>query len=404
MLRLPFYEAERWNRAFAYRLAWDDFTKQFPTVKLQDEALAKEGTGEGRKFLAGKVDDYTVSMINSSAAAYQKGIFAVPFQFMSYQIRLMEDIIPAMFGGNKRFDWKQKSKLALSQLVLYGSAGVPFLPYLTSSLLESGELGEPGEEGSLKETGKRLLLSGVIDASIYFATSGKADLAFSDRAAVGQGIQAFIEDLYGWGQYEKSAADILYGAAFSVGGEVLSDSLDALRLISYAATSEQVGIAEVTPLIAKTLAENVSSLSRIMRANWILENGTYNSQSTGKILTRANSSEAWAALFGIPLREVADLKLLNYSVNSRKDFLKENGTLVLKLRNEAFQHLQAGDKNQFELKLKTAQGLLQVYTNEDRYDIIKWANGQQQHQTIVERYREYFMKKFPMGQLPRSVD
>ena len=58
----------------------------------------------------------------------------------------------------------------------------------------------------------------------------------------------------------------------------------------------------------------------------------------------------------------------------------------------------------FELKLKTAQGLLQVYTNEDRYDIIKWANGQQQHQTIVERYREYFMKKFPMGQLPRSVD
>jgi len=404
MLRLPFYEAERWNRSFAYRLAWDDFTKQFPTVKLQDEALAKGGTGEGRKFLAGKVDDYTVSMINSSAAAYQKGIFAVPFQFLSYQLRLMEDIIPAMFGGNKRFTGTQKSKLALSQLVLYGSAGVPFLPYLTSSLLESGELGEPGEEGSLKETVKRLLLSGVIDASIYFATSGKADLAFSDRAAVGQGIQSFVEDIFGWGQYEKSAADILYGAAFSVGGEVLSDSLDALKLISYAATSEQVGIAEMTPLIAKTLAENVSSLSRIMRANWILQNGTYNSQTTGKVITRANSAEAWAALFGIPLREVADLKLLNYSVNSRKDFLKENGTLVLKLRNEALQHLQAGDKNQFEFKLKTAQGLLQVYTPEDRYAIIKWVNGQQQNKTIVNKYTDFFMKKFPMGQLPRSVD
>tara|TARA_R110002020_G_scaffold364_7_gene1896 strand:- start:671 stop:5467 length:4797 start_codon:yes stop_codon:yes gene_type:complete len=404
MLRLPFYEAERWNRAFAYRLAWDDFTKKFPTVKLQDEALAKGSTGEGRKFLAGKVDDYTVSMINSSAAAYQKGIFAVPAQFMSYQLRFMENIIPAMFGGNKRFTGPQKAKLVLSQLVLYGSAGIPFLNYLTSSLLESGALGEPGEEGSLKETGKRLLMGGAIDAAIYIGTTGKADLAFSDRAAVGQGIQSFVEDVAGWGLYEKPMAEILSGAAFSVGGEVVSDTFDALKLISAAFASEQVGITEVTPLIAKALAENVSSVSRAMRAYWILQNGTYNSQKTGKVVTRANSAEAWAALFGIPLREVADLKLLNYSVNSKKDFLKENGTIVLKLRNEALQHLQAGDKNQFRFKLKTAQGLLQVYTPEDRYAIIKWVNGQQQNKTIVKGYVDIFMDKFPMGQLPRSVD
>ena len=396
--RMPFYEAERWNRAFAYRMAWDDFTKINPSVKIQDKLLAN---GEARKFLAGKVNDYTVAMINSSAAAYQKGILAVPAQFMSYQIRFMENILPAAWGGSKRFTSQQKARLALSQLVLYGSAGIPFANYVASSALQTGAVNIEGEENEfVSEVGQRLVLGGLIDATIYAATAGKADLAFSDRAAVAQGVQGFIEDIFGMGLYAKSTADMLFGAATSVGGQVVSDSYQALKFATLAATSEQVGITEMTPLIAKTLAENMSSASRIMRAYYVLKYGTFSSQETGKLLTKTNSTEAMAALLGIPLREVADLNLLNYSMKNKSNFLKENGKIILKLRNEALRHLSKDEIDQYNLKRKTSMGLLQTYGVEDRYEILKWVNNQAQSKSIVQGYRDNFMKKFPNGIIP----
>jgi len=75
---------------------------------------------------------------------------------------------------------------------------------------------------------------------------------------------------------------------------------------------------------------------------------------------------------------------------------------VVKLRNEAMRALTSGDEDTYQHKLNVSSALLQGYDVKDRYDIIKWANGQSSMKTVTQKYRDLFMKKFPEGQLPQG--
>lgn len=391
LARWPFYEAERLNRVYAYRMAWDDLKEAFPKGKTLDKAFEN---GDASRFLAKKTNDYTMNMITSSAAAYQKGILAVPAQFMSYQARMFENIF-----ASKAFTPAQRVRLGLGQLVLYGSAGIPFGTYLADSII--GATGVEFDESLGEQTMQRAVMGGVFDSMIYLATTGEVDVAFSKRAAVGQGIQQYVEDLFGMGMHTKSFMEIIGGASFSILGDVASDAYQAIRYISLAASAEQVGMAEMTPLVLSALTENISSASRLMKAYYVYKYGVFASQETGKALTFATPAESIAAALGIPLREIADLSIMTYALNNRSDFIKENGKPILRLRNEAMRSLVIDDNiPEFEQKLDVASALLQVYDVEDRYDILEWVNRQQQSQTISQRYRDKVMKVFPSRQLP----
>ena len=394
MGRFPFYEAERWNRAYGYRMAWDDLTKKYGTKAERDKAFE---TGDAQRFLSGKTNDYTMNMLGSSAAAYQKGVFAVPTQFMAYQLRMLENILPEVFGGSTRFTWQQKVRLGVGQLLLYGSAGIPFGRYLAESTMEA--TGAEFDESMTDQTLHRLIAGGVTDSFIYAITAGKADLAFSDRAAVGKGIEQVISDIFGLGPQQKSMAEIIFGAMTSVGGQVLSDAFESVQYAALAATTEQVGTAEVTPLILKSIGENFSTASRMMKAYYVWRYNVFASQETGKALTFASGVESVAAALGIPLREVADLDVISYKINNRSAFLKDNGTPVLRLRMEALRALANGDMDKYHANLDVSAALLQVHDMEDRYAILDWVNNQASSRTVVQGYRDRFMKKFPSGQL-----
>jgi hypothetical protein len=388
--RWPFYEAERLNRVYAYRMAWDDMKVAFPEL---DKAFA---LGDAQRFLARKTNDYTMNMINTSAAAYQKGIFAVPAQFMSYQMRMMENIF-----ASKTLTAGQRVRMGMGQLLLYGANGVPFGNYLADAVM--GGTGAEFGDDLAGQTAKRAVIGGLFDSMIYLATTGEVDVAFSKRAAVGQGIQTFIEGLFNMGMHEKSTMEVLGGAAFSVAGDVFSDAYDAIKLISLAASSEQVGSSNMGRVVAETLAANISSASRLLKGYYIWKYGVLTSQETGKTLSFTTKAETLAGLLGIPLREMADLDIMNYALKNRQAFIKENGNLILRFRNDAMRKLVYDDDEEGYLRaLEMSSALLQVYDLKDRYDILAYANGQQQTQTIIERYTDRFMRKFPDRQRPST--
>jgi hypothetical protein len=383
--RIPFFEAERLNRAYGYRMAWDDLRRKYKTTEALKKAL---NDGSARRMLAAKTNDYTMNMLTSSAAAYQKGILAVPSQFMSYQLRMMENIF-----FSKRFTPTERIRLGVGQILLYGSAGIPFGRYMAESTIEA--TGVEFDESTVEQGIYRLIAGGLIDSSIYMLSTGKVDLAFSDRAAVGKGIENVVKDIFGWGVQQKSMADILFGAATSVGGQVMSDAFKSIQYAAAAASSEQVGVTEVTPEIVKAMAENISTASRALRAYYVFKYNVWASQETGKALTFASTAESVAAAFGIPLREVADLDVLAHKSTNRQEFLKEYGQPVVKLRQEAFRALHDGDEETYYRKLKVSMALLQVHDIEDRYAIINWANNQAGSKTVVNEIRDRFMQKFP---------
>jgi hypothetical protein len=394
LARFPFYEAERLNRAYGYRMAWDDLTKKYTTPSELNRAFKN---GDAQRMLAGKTNDYTMNMLSSSAAAYQKGALSVTTQFMSYQLRMLENIIPEAIGGSKRFTGMQKFRMAAGQMLLYGSAGIPGGAFLADQVMQA--TGAKFDHSLADQSLHRLIAGGVIDAALYAASTGEVDVAFSKRAATGAAVEQFIGDIFGWGMHQKSMADVLFGASFSVGGQVLSDAFGAVQLAALAASSEQVGIADVTPMIAQAMAENVSSLSRALKAYDVYRYGVNASQNTGKVTSFATPVESIAALFGIPLREIADMEHLSANVKHRKEFIKGHAEIIVKLRNEAMRALNEGDVDKFNLKLKISSAHLQLYDPEDRYAIIDAANKSKQFKTTVQGYRDQFLKTFPNRQL-----
>jgi hypothetical protein len=311
-------------------------------------------------------------------------------------MRMMENIF-----ASKTLTAGQRVRMGMGQLLLYGANGVPFGNYLADAVM--GGTGAEFGDDLAGQTAKRAVIGGLFDSMIYLATTGEVDVAFSKRAAVGQGIQTFIEGLFNMGMHEKSTMEVLGGAAFSVAGDVFSDAYDAIKLISLAASSEQVGSSNMGRVVAETLAANISSASRLLKGYYIWKYGVLTSQETGKTLSFTTKAETLAGLLGIPLREMADLDIMNYALKNRQAFIKENGNLILRFRNDAMRKLVYDDDEEGYLRaLEMSSALLQVYDLKDRYDILAYANGQQQTQTIIERYTDRFMRKFPDRQRPST--
>ena len=100
-----------WNRAVAWRIAWGDARKIHPNLDFN--------SNDFRTYLAGRAEDYSFRMSDTSAAYWQKGVLSIPTQFWAYNARMLETMI------GDTFTTEQKVRLILGQSLLYGSAGVP---------------------------------------------------------------------------------------------------------------------------------------------------------------------------------------------------------------------------------------------------------------------------------------
>lgn len=101
-------------------------------------ALEREKGLKGKAFkyddetigrVVSRAEQYRLNMSGANKSAFQKGIWALPTQFKQIYTKYME----SMFGTH--FTGKEKAKLAIGQMALFGAAGVPVLNHFTDSFL-----------------------------------------------------------------------------------------------------------------------------------------------------------------------------------------------------------------------------------------------------------------------------
>ena len=391
MGRLPFYEAERLNRVFAFRKSWHDLRKK--------NDLDWMDTPDGRAELSRLTDKYTNNMLSASAAAWQKGLMSVPTQFLSYQARLMENILPAMFGGNRQFSSGEKMKLFMSQVVLYGAAGVPAGEYVLRKLTEAGviDIEETGE------TAYRAISGGFWDSMLYAATGGELDLAPSQRLAPAQGIETFVMDLFGANEFEDmSLFTYLSGAPGSVAGDVTSDAIDVLKDVWLAAQSEKVDLIDVAPDMLQTMAENASSYSRWHKAFMVMKYGDLISQNTGRTITKATSMEAFAALMGITPRDTVNMEWMNALTNERQGEIKKIRRRLSEHRQAYWRAFRDDDRDAMEQQLRIINGTLGLYPPEVRQRVLKGMVNNKDLRPLIDTVTEKFNKRFKPNLFPQS--
>ena len=401
--RWPFYEAERLNRLFAYRMGWNEMRKT--------KSLAEMGTADARAELARLTDKFTNNMVKSSAAAWQKGPLSIPTQFLSYQFRLLENILPQAMGGSRAFSTGEKLALAMSQVALYGAAGVPAGDWMVRKMIEAGAI--PAEFASTNgkrkgddlaaQTAYRALVGGFWDSMLYAMTGGELDVAPSKRVSVNKGIEDYVLKLFNANTWQDfSVFEFVSGATGSTAVDVTSDAIEGLRNVWLAATSEKGSFMGATEAAVVNLAENISSFSRAHKAYLAQRYGYLISQESGRAIVPVTPMEVFALALGITPRDAVTRDWMQFSIDDRKAEVKKIRKSVSEMRQEMWRAMRDGDTKTRDFKMQQMSLLLNSYPPQIRMEVLKGIAANRDLEVLIKDTQRNFGKYFNPSLLPRQ--
>lgn len=346
--RVFFNGVERTLRLNGWNLAYSKWKKLNPGKKVDDQAIS---------WIIDKADDYTVNMSAANNAVWQKGVFGAVTQFASYQIRLMEQMLPALFGQSKRMStgraWFLFGVMSSMYGVGYGgvSAAVGGLWPMGESIrqyaLQNGY--------DLNDTYFEFLQDGIPSVLTEMMTG--YDLDFSSRYAPG-GYSLF-KDLFDPNS-DVHPAEIIGGAPGSILSDVISGMLDT-SVVAYYAASDLEDTKSVFKVTGSSLNEVLNNIS-----SYKLGNDVYAAWNMGKWLMRNGSDIA-----DVDKVEGTIARILGATPQDITDaYLKGR---VMKLEGEAKTKLLRQARNEYRKALRDEEnGVL----NSPHYETAKaWLIG-----------------------------
>lgn len=385
--RYPFYLAERINRSVAYQIAWKEVRQALPDLPY----TSAEFSGK----VLQRANDWSQNMTSASRAGWQQGVLSVPTQFMAYQVRMLENVLPKSFGGNPRFSAAQKGKLALGQFLLYGTGGVPAADMVYNFISENYE--QATGQKVTPET-YRALTKGFWDTLLY-ATTGM-DTDFSSRAGQGKAWSDWFSKL--------SNGDLNSVLEFFAGptGSVTGDMIDSIAKLTQYFRAEQIGEmgAPEWDLVTNELLKHVSSYNRAHKAYVIGKLGLIKDPKSGEVILAPEKLDAMAAALGIPLRQETERWELIAKYKDRDKWVQETAKELAAIRRSAFKALEDGDEVDAVHYERLATGIMQIYRDDPflQDEISKETNKQlgyteEQWGQLVDRIYQRTGKDVPGG-------
>lgn len=349
--RLFFNEAERWNRMVAWQIAWKETRQKFPKLSIKDELF--------KATVRKRTDDFSLNMTSINNSRIQSGIFSPMTRFLGYQFRLTEALLPRQFGGSTAFSDAAKWRMRMSQILLYGAAGLPFgrrISTLAEMLIEDAT-GERPDQVTTKA-----IESGVLDLLLFLLTGGDVDTDFAERAGFGRGLD-FLFEKAGNGEM-NSVLEVFGGPAFSFGKSYM-ESVN--RVLTYFKGTR--GPLDLSPedaefALNELVTRHILSLKRANKAMMIWRFGQVLNPRTGQPMFEATKLEALAAFLGIPLAEETMKREFFDQLRDRGDEISDVGSLLAKLDRQAFDVLGQGDFEKAERIRNQAAVLLSSYADD----------------------------------------
>lgn len=285
--RIAFNEGEKINRLYSMMLARAEAKAKYgANFSLKNKHIGQE--------MIGRSDILTQSMTNASSAAFQKDITALPFQFLTYQRNILEQIF-----SNKILSGSERRRLAVGFSALYGAAGIPGVGYVADRISFGMDTPTPD-----------IIRYGALDAVVSGLTG--VDTALSTRLGAGEGlfdlVASFREDP-GWKVLGGPGVSVTYDT-----GKAVVNMIGAIASPQFHA----VAGAEL-----RSVLNNLSSASRFTKAAYVLKYGEYISSRTGElVLSDLSSEDAIAVALGIPLQEIDEIYRFGNIVRNKEEAAK----------------------------------------------------------------------------------
>lgn len=283
--RFFFDEGEKINRLVGMRLAYKEAKANAgPGFKLDENQM---------EWIMGRGDILTTSMTNASSASFQKSIGAVPFQFLTYQRNVAEQ----MFGSV--LSKAEKQRMWMAQTIFFGAAGVPMAGAMMDAF---GYVFDTETNDALR--------FGAVDWLIEETTG--VDTALATRIGAGEGL---------WTTLRDAATNPIYE---TLGGPSIAVSTDVISSAVGIAKAMYKGYGDV--VINKELLDavgNISSASKVTKAIVAYRYGEYISSRNGRIVLEGlDAADAMAIFAGLPLEDVGEIYTYAAFNRLKKDRLK----------------------------------------------------------------------------------
>lgn len=283
-------------------------------------------TLEEKKTLAGKsfkyndqtlqeviarAEQFRLNMSGANKAAFQKGIWALPTQFKQIYGKYIEAIAGSHFTG------KEKIKLAVGQMALFGAAGIPIINHFSDEMF--GMMGVDKLDLSSEE------LTAVKRGSIgwLFNSELGIDALISGRLTVSADVlEDFRRALL---DTNTPAIKTAFGASFTSGDKIV-DLISNTAFFGNLVIDDMLTGEDLSPalksggeVLARSIA-NIPSSSRKWLAAWDLSEGMVRT-SDGQPLysVQPELGDVYARAIGFGSQEMDDLYQLRQAEVKRKE-------------------------------------------------------------------------------------
>lgn len=336
--RVFFNEGELSARIVAYSTAYDEFIKRNPG-KVPDRF--QQGA------ILSRAKTFTQNMTRESNATWQRGWAAVATQFMSYHMRVAEQLWDGGFGSGKKLSQAEKVRFLGAMSLLYGggtavSATLPIFP--TKDILRDwlAESGVDMEQYPISDA----VMDGLLTTSVEAMTGAKVD--FSNYGPTGiptlydlmnedtTWAEAFLGAGTGiMGDLGESVKNLAYGYGYSDGDVTGSDLLDVLR--------------------------NVASVDNWTKTYIALNTGRYLSRK-GTYITDVNETEAiLQGLLGTAPERVAESFAKASALKKMQAARKEGQKRYEEYHRNAMRAVQGGDEDSYRIYMKRRDAVKAAY-------------------------------------------
>ncbi len=327
--RVPFNEGELLARIGAMSTSYLDTKLKYPDLDLFSE--------EGRLLVTRRQDILTASMTSASSAPWQRSMLSIPTQFMTYSVRMAEQMLSgAVLTGAER------TRLALTQAAFWGGAGIVPMGYFLDKNAYHGH-------ADIDPEMYKLIRYGMIDYFLSSAFDTETDL--SSRLGASGGITGMYEDIM-----SSTPIEFALGPSGQILGEVTAQGID---LIHQLAAGMYSGQWDYTKYDFARLTKNITSLNRVQSAYLAYSHQQMISRKSGRVmLDNLTADDAVAIGFGIPLKEMSVAFEIYKNSVEHKDYIRK---ISDEMYNKREIMSDALDRNDMETAQRISEDIAAMY-------------------------------------------
>lgn len=331
-----FNEGERMNRLSAFATSFREWRAANPLKTIGDREIGQ---------MMRRADDLSANMTRASNAAWQTGIWSIPTQFFTYNLRIMEQLLGGRLTGAEKFRMMATYSALYGIPIGVGASVGGVWPVYDSIKQEAFKRGINLNEGWSKVATEGLL------AQMMSWVTGR-DYNVAQRYGPGN-QQVLYNAIYG----DKSIADLAFGASGTIAGDLASSFLAPI----YFKTAALVNGTEY-PLKTSDwwkFFRNISTVDAAYKSMAVLSYGKWITK-TGTAVSDAEGIDAAMAWIGLSPRGASDAFLWQNALRGEKDNIAQTGKLAAEQYRFGLQAAINGDVNSYHDYMKRVQTIIQA--------------------------------------------